>query len=234
MLEELRLDERAVIRRPLREIEVVHARFHHQREMLARSQHAALHEVQLGEIVRLPLEPLDCRLTGLRGVIHGGFNHAPDFGWLERARRACCLRARRCCRRDLVIEGRKACWALLLIAGAACTRSPDFEARDVCVELAASVTASPARIALSWPAVPLHDTQIVLQRKLATEPSSPARRRRSSRPARRAGWMRMSGRGSPTTTSSSVRFPTATGRALASCAPVSSCPWSKTADRLPW
>ncbi len=64
-----------------------------------------------------------------------------------------------------------ACWALVLIGGAACTRSPDFVARDLCIELAAKVRANPASIALSWPAVPLHDTQIVLQRKLATEPA---------------------------------------------------------------
>ena len=44
-------------------------------------------------------------------------------------------------------------------------------ARDVAVELAATVTASPPRIALSWPTGVLHDAQIVVQRKAATAPS---------------------------------------------------------------
>jgi hypothetical protein len=65
----------------------------------------------------------------------------------------------------------RAVFALLLAGGAACKRPPDFMARDVAVELAATVTANPPRIALSWPTGALHEAQIVVQRKAATAPA---------------------------------------------------------------
>src|SRR4051812_27241951 len=66
-----------------------------------------------------------------------------------------------------------AAWAGLLLGGLACKRSAEFGARDLCVELEANVTASPPRIALSWPSVPLRDTGIVVRRKVSTATSFP-------------------------------------------------------------
>src|SRR5438128_12572587 len=60
----------------------------------------------------------------------------------------------------------------LFAAGAgACRRSANLAPRDLCVELAASVTARPPKIALSWPAVPLRQGQILVHRKDASAPA---------------------------------------------------------------
>jgi len=50
-------------------------------------------------------------------------------------------------------------------------RTPAFDARDVAVELAATVMAKPPRIALSWSPGALADTQIEVQRKICAAPS---------------------------------------------------------------
>ena len=131
-------------------------------------------------------------------------------------------------------SSRPAVFVFLLGGGAACKRPPDFRARDVAVELAATVTASPPRIALSWPTGALPTRRSSCSAKLARRRRSWAHRRRSSRRARRPGSTTDIVPGIAYDYFVERKIAGTAGRAPASCEPAPRFRWSRIAARSRW